>query len=146
MGEHCKSYFASHRLLLRILQQQQASFVLQQSEKSLQMSKEALERLNPKETTLQALTEVMGRQFFRVFFFVCVISTIQTTFGWIICTPFSLVHSQVMSEDLIPDKMREDYQDGESLASVCLQSFRERWWNKVLLTGALETDGVQTKP
>lgn len=48
-----------------------------------------------------------------------------------------------MSEDLIPEKMREDYQDGESLAGVCVQSFRERWWNKILLTGALETDGRQ---
>lgn len=50
---------------------------------------------------------------------------------------------QVASEDLIPDKMREDYQDGESLASVCVQSFKERWWNKILLTGVLETDGRQ---
>lgn len=53
--------------------------------------------------------------------------------------------SQVMSEDLIPEKMREDYQDGESLSSVCVQSFRERWWNKVLLAGVLETDGRQHK-
>ncbi len=51
--------------------------------------------------------------------------------------------SQVMSEDLIPEKMREDYQDGESLASVCLQNFRERWWSKILLTGVLKTDGSQ---
>ncbi|KAM6910295.1 uncharacterized protein C8orf76 homolog isoform 2-T2 [Xenentodon cancila] len=101
--------FIRTRLLLRVLQQQQLSFVLQRSEKALQITTEALERLNPKETTLQALTAVM-------------------------------------SEDLIPDKMREDYQDGESLASVCLQSFRERWWDKVLLTGALETDGAPTKP
>ncbi|XP_047454180.1 uncharacterized protein LOC125016057 [Mugil cephalus] len=48
--------------------------------------------------------------------------------------------SQVMSEDLIPEKMREDDQDGETLISVCLQSFRERWWNKILLTNVLETD------
>lgn len=51
--------------------------------------------------------------------------------------------SQVVSEDLIPEKMREDYQDGESLASVCLQSFKGRWWNKILMTGVLETDGCQ---
>lgn len=51
--------------------------------------------------------------------------------------------SQVMSEDLIPEKMKEDYQDGESLASVCAQNFRERWWNKVVLSGVLETDGYQ---
>nr|XP_057910147.1 uncharacterized protein C8orf76 [Doryrhamphus excisus] len=49
--------------------------------------------------------------------------------------------TEVMSEDLIPDKMKEDYQDGESLSSVCLQSFSERWWNKILLTGILEADG-----
>ncbi|XP_035019807.1 uncharacterized protein C8orf76 [Hippoglossus stenolepis] len=95
--------FVRTRLLLRILQQQQSSFVLQRSERVLQTTDEALQQLNPKESTLQTLTEVM-------------------------------------SEDLIPDKMREDYQDGESLASVCVQSFRERWWNKILLTGVLETD------
>lgn len=49
-----------------------------------------------------------------------------------------------MSEDLTPERMREDTQDGESLASVCVQSFRERWWNKILLTGVLETDGRST--
>lgn len=49
-----------------------------------------------------------------------------------------------MSEDLTPERMREDSQDGESLASVCVQSFRERWWNKILLTGVLETDGRST--
>lgn len=70
------------------------------------MTDEVLHRLNPKESTLQAVTEVM-------------------------------------SEDLIPEKMREDYQDGESLASVCVQSFTERWWDKILLTGVLETDGSQ---
>lgn len=48
-----------------------------------------------------------------------------------------------MSEDLVPEKMREDYQDGESLASVCVQTFRERWWNKILQTGVLEADGGQ---
>uniref|UniRef100_A0A1A8D2M5 Chromosome 8 open reading frame 76 n=1 Tax=Nothobranchius kadleci TaxID=1051664 RepID=A0A1A8D2M5_NOTKA len=88
------------RLLLRSLQQQQSSFVLQRSQKVLQVTEEALQRLNPAEPTLQTLSEVM-------------------------------------SEDLIPEKMREDYQDGESLASVCLPNFRERWWDKVLLTGVL---------
>ncbi|CAJ1062030.1 uncharacterized protein C8orf76 isoform X2 [Xyrichtys novacula] len=95
--------FIRTRLLLRILRQQQSSFVLQRSENTLQSSDEALQQLGPKESTLQALTEVM-------------------------------------SEDLIPDKMREDYQDGESLLSVCVQSFRERWWNKILQTGVLKTD------
>ncbi|XP_073341387.1 uncharacterized protein C8orf76 homolog [Pagrus major] len=98
--------FIRTRLLLRILRQQQSSFVLQRSENALQTSDEVLQRLNPKDATLQAITEVM-------------------------------------SEDLIPEKMREDCQDGESLTSVCLQSFRERWWNKILLTGVLETDGRQ---
>ncbi|XP_067367374.1 uncharacterized protein C8orf76 isoform X1 [Channa argus] len=95
--------FVRTRLLLRILRQQQCSFVLQRSESTLQTTDEAIQRLSPKEKTLQALTEVM-------------------------------------SEDLIPEKMREDYQDGESLASVCVQSFRDRWWNKILLNGVLETD------
>nr|XP_046256100.1 uncharacterized protein C8orf76 [Scatophagus argus] len=99
--------FIRTRLLLRILRQQQSSFVLQRSENALQTADEALQRLSPKETTLQALTEVM-------------------------------------SEDLIPEKMREDYQDGESLASMCVQNFRERWWNKILLTGVLESDGRST--
>ncbi|KAM6994466.1 uncharacterized protein C8orf76 homolog [Tautogolabrus adspersus] len=98
--------FIRTRLLLRILRQQQSSFVLQRSKSTLQTTDETLQRLNPKETTLQALTEVM-------------------------------------SEDLIPEKMREDYQDGESLLSVCVQSFRERWWNKILLTGVLENDGCE---
>ncbi|XP_034554579.1 uncharacterized protein C8orf76 isoform X2 [Notolabrus celidotus] len=98
--------FIRTRLLLRILRQQQSSFVLQRSESTLQTTDEALQQLSPKETTLQALTEVM-------------------------------------SEDLIPEKMREDYQDGESLLDVCVQNFRERWWNKILLTGVLETDGCK---
>ncbi|KAM3615054.1 uncharacterized protein V6R79_022812 [Siganus canaliculatus] len=98
--------FIRTRLLLRILRQQQSSFVLQRNENTLQVTDEALQRLNPKEPTLQVLTEVM-------------------------------------SEDLVPEKMREDYQDGESLTSVCLQNFRERWWNKILLTGVLQTDGFQ---
>ncbi|XP_049903145.1 uncharacterized protein C8orf76 [Epinephelus moara] len=98
--------FIRTRLLLRILRQQQSSFVLQRTESTLQKTDELLQRLNPKETSLQALTEVM-------------------------------------SEDLIPEKMREDYQDGESLACVCVQSFSVRWWSKILLIGVLETDGCQ---
>ncbi|XP_043973734.1 uncharacterized protein C8orf76 [Gambusia affinis] len=101
--------FIRTRLLLRILRQQQSSFVLQRSVKTLQITEEALQRLNPKEATLQALTEVM-------------------------------------SEDLIPEKMREDYQDGESLTLVSLQSFRERWWSSVLLAGASQINGPQAKP
>ncbi|KAF7654030.1 hypothetical protein LDENG_00075410 [Lucifuga dentata] len=98
--------FIRTRLLLRILQQQQSSFVLQRSESALQRTDEALQRLNPKERTLQVLTEVL-------------------------------------SEDLIPEKMREDNQDGENLASLYVQSFRERWWNKISQTRLVETDGPQ---
>lgn len=46
------------RLLLRILQQQQSSFVLRRSEKTLKSTDEVLRCLNPKDTTLQALTQV----------------------------------------------------------------------------------------
>ncbi|XP_068180100.1 uncharacterized protein C8orf76 homolog [Antennarius striatus] len=99
--------FIRTRLLLRILRQQQSSFVLQRSENALQATEEALQQLNPKETTLQGVTEVM-------------------------------------SEDLTADKMREDYQDGESIASLCVQSFKQRWWEKILLTGVLQTDGPST--
>lgn len=48
----------SVRLLLRILRHQQSSFVLQRSEDTAKMTEEALRWLNPKETTLQTLTEV----------------------------------------------------------------------------------------
>ncbi|KAL6108849.1 uncharacterized protein ACO6RY_12106 [Pungitius sinensis] len=102
------SCFIRTRLLLRILRQQQSSFVLQRTESTLQASDQVLQRLSPRETTLQALTEVL-------------------------------------SEDLIPEKMREDYQDGDSLASVRVQSFKERWWNRILLTGVLEADAPQRR-
>lgn len=46
------------RLLLRVLQQQQSSFVLQRSEKALHTTDEALQHLNPTQATLQALTQV----------------------------------------------------------------------------------------
>lgn len=49
------------RLLLRILQQQQSSFVLQRSTNTLTCTDEALQRLHPKESTLQVLTEVRTR-------------------------------------------------------------------------------------
>lgn len=52
---------------------------------------------------------------------------------------------QVMSEDLIPEKMREDHKDGESLASVSVQDFSVRWWDKILQTGVLKTDGWSAK-
>uniref|UniRef100_A0A8C6SLT6 Zgc:101716 n=1 Tax=Neogobius melanostomus TaxID=47308 RepID=A0A8C6SLT6_9GOBI len=94
--------FIRSRLLLKILQQQQSSFVLKRSEKALEESDRALQHLNPTETTIQRLTEVM-------------------------------------LEDLIPEKMKEDYQDGESLMSVHVQSFRQRWWDRVLQLAVTQT-------
>lgn len=128
----------SVRLLLRILRHQQSSFVLQRSENTLKMTEEALQWLNPKETTLQTLSEVGAR------LALCrqLLKKAQVCL-WARSASLSAV-SQVMSEDLTPERMREDSQDGESLASVCVQSFRERWWNKILLTGVLETDGRST--
>ncbi|XP_019748642.1 uncharacterized protein C8orf76 homolog isoform X1 [Hippocampus comes] len=96
--------FIRTRLLLRILQQQQSSFVLRHNQSAVQSAEEALAHLNPKETTLLTLTELI-------------------------------------SEDLNPEKMRDENQDGKSLSNVCVQSFEERWWNKVLLSGVLEADG-----
>ncbi|XP_077384163.1 zinc fingers and homeoboxes protein 1 [Festucalex cinctus] len=91
-------------LLLRILQQQQSSFVLRHNQNVIQAAEEALARLNPDQTTILTITEVV-------------------------------------SEDLNPEKMKEDYQDGQSLSNVCVQSFEERWWKKILLSGVLEADG-----
>lgn len=99
--------FIRSRLLLRILQQQQSSFVLKRNEKGMEEADQALHHLNPTETTRQRLTEVM-------------------------------------SEDLIPEKMREDYQDGESLASVQVQSFRERWWDRVIQIEEIQTQNTNS--
>lgn len=98
--------FIRSRLLLRVLQQQQSSFVLKRSEKALEETDQALQHLNPTETTTQRLTEVM-------------------------------------SEDLTPEKMREDYQDGEGLASVHVQNFRERWWDRILQIAVTQTPKPQ---
>nr|ACO09086.1 C8orf76 homolog [Osmerus mordax] len=92
------------RLLLRILRNQQSSFVLQSSEKALQRTEEALQHLDPTERTLQVVTEVMG-------------------------------------EDLVSEKMREENQDGESLDNIILKNFENRWWNRLLQTGLLGPDG-----
>lgn len=117
------------RLLLRILRRQQSSFVLQRSRSVLHTTDEALQRLGPTETTLQALTEVATRSL-PACCVSCEGASFTVSLSWIF---------QVMSQDLNPEKMREDYQDGESLASVCVQSFTERWWNKALVTAALQT-------
>ncbi|KAL0963383.1 hypothetical protein UPYG_G00305680 [Umbra pygmaea] len=45
--------------------------------------------------------------------------------------------TEVMSEDLVTEKMREENQDGENLAGVILDDFEERWWKRLVLTGAL---------
>lgn len=39
--------------------------------------------------------------------------------------------SEVMSEDLNPEKMREENQDGESLSGLYIKDFDDRWWNKL---------------
>ncbi|XP_007242180.3 zinc fingers and homeoboxes protein 1 [Astyanax mexicanus] len=39
--------------------------------------------------------------------------------------------SEVMAEDLIPEKMREENQDGESLSGLSIKDFDERWWNRL---------------
>ncbi|KAI7806660.1 uncharacterized protein C8orf76 homolog [Triplophysa rosa] len=38
--------------------------------------------------------------------------------------------SEVMSEDLNPEKMREENQDGESLSGLYIKDFDDRWWTK----------------
>ncbi|KAM9436529.1 uncharacterized protein C8orf76 homolog [Clarias gariepinus] len=39
--------------------------------------------------------------------------------------------SEVMAEDLNPEKMREENQDGEGLSGFTIKDFDERWWNKL---------------
>ncbi|KAF4102836.1 uncharacterized protein C8orf76 homolog [Onychostoma macrolepis] len=39
--------------------------------------------------------------------------------------------SEVMAEDLNPEKMREENQDGESLSGLYIKDFDDRWWNKL---------------
>ena len=46
-----------------------------------------------------------------------------------------------MGEDLVPEKMREENQDGESLDNISLKNFEDRWWNRLLQTGLLGPDG-----
>ncbi|XP_028835778.1 uncharacterized protein C8orf76 homolog [Denticeps clupeoides] len=48
--------------------------------------------------------------------------------------------SEVMAEDLIPEKMREDNQDGESLAGLSIKNFEERWWDKLTSAGLMEKE------
>lgn len=107
--------------------------MLRRSENALKATDEALRRLNPQDSTLQALTQVRTRRCQ-----VCVQALSATTVS---VSSSSSATPKVMSEDLNPEKMREDNQDGESLSNICVQSFRDRWWNKILATGVLETDG-----
>lgn len=44
---------------------------------------------------------------------------------------FLLLCHQVMAEDLVPEKMKEDNQDGESLDALCNVDFDERWYDKL---------------
>ncbi|KAJ8394640.1 hypothetical protein AAFF_G00044430 [Aldrovandia affinis] len=53
--------FVRTRLILTMLRLQQASFVLESSEKAMLEADEALQRLEPQEKTLQLITEVMGK-------------------------------------------------------------------------------------
>ncbi|KAK3515736.1 hypothetical protein QTP70_030181 [Hemibagrus guttatus] len=39
--------------------------------------------------------------------------------------------SEVMAEDLNPEKMREEKQDGEGLLGLTIKDFEKRWWNKL---------------
>ncbi|KAB5532991.1 hypothetical protein PHYPO_G00126410 [Pangasianodon hypophthalmus] len=39
--------------------------------------------------------------------------------------------SEVMAEDLNPEKMREENQDGEGLSGLTIKDFEGRWWNKL---------------
>ncbi|XP_059364410.1 uncharacterized protein C8orf76 homolog [Carassius carassius] len=39
--------------------------------------------------------------------------------------------SEVMAEDLNPEKMREENQDGESLSGLYIKDFDDKWWNKL---------------
>ncbi|KAJ8013222.1 hypothetical protein DPEC_G00051030 [Dallia pectoralis] len=87
--------FVRSRLLLRTLKGQQSSFVLQNSERAMRKADEALQYLEPRETTLQRITEVM-------------------------------------LEDLVAERMKEDHLDGEGLAGLSLNDFQDRWWNRIL--------------
>ncbi|XP_076136064.1 uncharacterized protein C8orf76 homolog [Alosa pseudoharengus] len=93
--------FIRTRLLVAILRIQQSSFVLQTSERVVLEADEALQRLQPSESTVQLIAEVL-------------------------------------SEDLNPEKMREENQDGESLIGLGVKDFEERWWDKLVYAGLLE--------
>ncbi|KAI5092315.1 hypothetical protein C0J45_17946 [Silurus meridionalis] len=41
------------------------------------------------------------------------------------------VITEVMAEDLIPEKMREENHDGEGLSGLIIKDFEERWWKKL---------------
>lgn len=42
-----------------------------------------------------------------------------------------MLYMQVMAEDLNPETMREENQDGEGLSGLTIKDFDKRWWNKV---------------
>ncbi|KAI4891111.1 hypothetical protein NFI96_032866 [Prochilodus magdalenae] len=96
--------FIRTRLLIEILKIQQFSFVLERSKRALNEIEESLQRLQLDEKTLGIISEVRHEL---------------------------LVFPQVMAEDLNPEKMREENQDGESLSGLSIKDFEERWWNKL---------------
>lgn len=59
----------SHRLLVAILRIQQSSFVLQTSERVVLEADEALQRLQPSESTVQLIAEVRWHYCFQVYIF-----------------------------------------------------------------------------
>ncbi|KAL2084283.1 hypothetical protein ACEWY4_019801 [Coilia grayii] len=97
--------FIRTRLLIAILRIQQSSFVLQTSERVVLEADDALQQLQPSESTVQII-------------------------------------AQVMSEDLNPEKMREENQDGESLAGLAGRDFEERWWYRLVCAGLLQKERV----
>lgn len=50
---------------------------------------------------------------------------------------------QVLSEDLNPEKMREENQDGESLIGLGVKDFEDKWWDKLVSAGLLENHNEQ---
>lgn len=98
--------FIRTRLLVAILRIQQSSFVLQTSERVVLEADEALQRLQPSESMVQLIAEVL-------------------------------------SEDLNPEKMREENQDGESLIGLGVKDFEDKWWDKLVSAGLLENHNEQ---
>ncbi|XP_061115233.1 zinc fingers and homeoboxes protein 1 [Conger conger] len=50
--------------------------------------------------------------------------------------------TEVMGKDLVAEKMREENQDGESLAGLCISDFEEKWYNTVKQAVLLMDDSL----